>query len=418
MTRYDAIHEQRKPEPLSGAEKRILLLTSPCHFLTHMFILVFPAVTIPVMTSLSMPLEQVVRLSFLMYLFYGLGALPAGYAADRWQARKLLIAGVYMMGLGLVLAGMAKTPQLMSLSLMIVGVGASIYHPAGLALISRTVRRRGHALAINGVWGNLGIASAPFITGLLTWGFSWRTAFVVLGSSSVVAGLLLTLIRVDESSNPVHKDPGKKSGEYMKYFLILCVALVMGGLTYRGNTVILPAYLELKTTFFRNLIDSVSYIKGQGTATLAATVLTSIVFLMGIFGQMLGGRLADRFDLRYAYLAVHAASVPFLLAMAWTTDYVLAACAAMYVFFSLGMQPIENSLVAALTPARWRSTSFAIKFILVFGVGAMAVYLVGKVKAAYSLEAVYVFLAAVAFLLVSSILGVIIASRKIHRIQN
>ncbi len=139
---------------------------------------------------------------------------------------------------------------------------------------------------------------------------------------------------------------------------------------------------------------------------------------MGIFGQMLGGKLADRFDLRYAYLAVHAASVPFLLAMAWTTDYVLAACAAMYVFFSLGMQPIENSLVAALTPARWRSTSFAIKFILVFGVGATAVHLVGKVKAAYSLEAVYVFLAAVAFLLVSSILGVIIASRKIHRIQN
>ena len=383
-----------------------------------MFILVFPAVTIPVMNSLSMPLEEVVRLSFLMYLFYGLGALPAGYAADRWQARKLLIAGVYTMGFGLALAGMARTPYLMSLSLMIVGVGASIYHPAGLALISRTVRRRGHALAINGVWGNLGIASAPFLTGLLTWGFSWRTAFVVLGSSSVVAGFLLSLIRVDEASNPVHKDPGEKSGEYMKYFLILCVALVLGGLTYRGNTVILPAYLEFKTTFFRNLIDSFSYIKGQGTATLAATVLTSLVFLMGIFGQMLGGKLADRFDLRYAYLAVHAASVPFLLAMAWTTDYVLAACAAMYVFFSLGMQPIENSLVAALTPARWRSTSFAIKFILVFGVGATAVHLVGKVKTAYSLEAVYVFLAAVAFLLVSSILGVIIASRKIHRIQN
>ena len=383
-----------------------------------MFILVFPAVTIPIMTSLAMPLEEVVRLSFLMYLFYGLGALPAGYAADRWQAKKLLIAGVYAMGFGLALAGMARTPHLMSLSLMIVGAGASIYHPAGLALVSRTVRRRGHALAINGVYGNLGIAAAPFLTGLLTWVFSWRTAFVVLGSSSIVSGFLLSLIRVDEASNPVHRDPGEKSGEYMKYFLILCVALVMGGLTYRGNTVILPAYLELKTTFFRNLIDSVSYIKGQGTATLAATVLTSLVFLMGIFGQMLGGRLADRFDLRYAYLAVHAASVPFLLAMAWTTDYVLAACAGIYVFFSLGMQPIENSLVAALTPARWRSTSYAIKFILVFGVGATAVYLVGKVKAAYSLEAVYVFLAAVAFLLVSSILGVIIASRKIHRIHN
>ncbi len=403
---------------MSREEKKILLLTSPCHFLTHMFILVFPAATIPVMESLSMPLEEVVRLSFLMYLCYGIGALPAGYVADRWQAKKLLVTGAFMMGLGLTLTGIVQTPRLMSASLTVVGLGASIYHPAGLALISRTVKRRGHALAINGVFGNLGIASAPFLTGLLTWGFSWQTAFIVLGVGGTIAGFLLSLIHVDETPNPVHKDAEGEGGAYMKYFLILCIALVMGGLTYRGNTVILPAYLELKTTFFRNLLDAISYIKTQGTGTLAATVLTSFVFLMGIFGQMFGGKLADRYDLRYAYLGVHAASVPFLLAMAWTTDYILAVCAAVYVFFSLGMQPIENSLIAALTPARWRSVSFAIKFVLVFGVGSIAVYLVGMVKTAYSLEAVYVFLAIVAIMLVLSIMGVIVASRSIQRIRN
>ncbi len=165
-------------------------------------------------------------------------------------------------------------------------------------------------------------------------------------------------------------------------------------------------------------MGTLSFLKTQGTATLAATTLTSIVFFFGLFGQLLGGKLADRSDLRYAYLGIQAAGVPFLLLMAFTSNYLLAICAGVYVVFSLGMQPVENSLLAALTPARWRSTGFAIKFILVFGVGAASVYLVGIVKRAYSLQAVYVFLGAVAILMVLSIIVLIIASRHVRELRN
>jgi MFS family permease len=190
------------------------------------------------------------------------------------------------------------------------------------------------------------------------------------------------------------------------------------GITYRGNMILLPAYLELKTTFFNKLIDFLSFIESQGTSTLAATVLTSIVLFTGIFGQILGGRLADRIDLRRGYLLVHAVSLPFILAMAFTTDYLLAICAGLYVFFSLGMQPIENSLIAALTPRKWRSTSYSVKFILNFGVGASAVYIIGAVKTAYSLESVYVFLAGVTALLVLSIIILNMATRGVSSVRN
>lgn len=411
------IIEKKPRDGLSGAEKRVLLLTSPCHFLTHMFILVFPAVTMPIVATTGMPLEQVVRLSFLMYLAYGMGALPAGYLTDRWEARRLLIGGVYAMGLGLALVGLFPVPALIPVWLMIVGLGASIYHPAGLALISHTVEKRGYALGLNGIFGNLGIAFAPLITGVLTWLFSWQWACTILGLSSVVTGFLLSLVRIDETLHPSHARRGDGDPSYRIYFVILGVALVFGGLAYRGNTVLLPAYLELKTTFFARLIEALPF-ERSGTATLGATLLTSVVFFFGIFGQILGGKLADRYDLRYAYLAVQAAAVPFLIAMAFTTDYLLAFCAAIYALFSLGMQPIENSLIAALTPASWRSRGFAVKFILTFGVGSLAVYLVGIIKTAYSLEAVYVFLGAVALALVLSIMGLIIASRRVPHIRN
>jgi len=403
---------------LSAAEKNVLLLTCPCHLMTHFMILVFPAVTIPIMETLGMTLEDVVKLSFMMYLAYGLGALPAGYLTDRWQARKLLIAGVYLMGIGMLLAGAFPSRTWMPYCLLVVGIGASIYHPAGMAVISHVVRKRGRALAINGIWGNIGIVAAPFVTGVLTWALSWQSAFIIIGSIGIAAAAALSFVQLDETPHPHHEGRDGKGAEYVKLFLILCVALIMGGLAYRGNSVLLPAYLELRTNFFKDFIEAFSFVKTQGTATLAATILTSLVLIGGIFGQILGGRLADRYDLRRAYLFMQASAVPFVLAMAFTTDYTLALCAAIYMFFSLGMQPVENSLVAALTPARWRSTGFAIKFILTFGVGALAVYLVSYVGATYSLEAVYVVLAGIASLLVLSIIALIVASRNIAHIRN
>ncbi|MDH3199140.1 MAG: hypothetical protein OEO21_12965, partial [Candidatus Krumholzibacteria bacterium] len=98
-----------KPRPIfhgfSAQEKRILFITCPAHFLTHFFILVFPAVTMPLVAALGIPLETVVRISFFMYLLYGLCALPVGIIVDRWQARTMLVIGVFLMGAGLLAAG-------------------------------------------------------------------------------------------------------------------------------------------------------------------------------------------------------------------------------------------------------------------------------------------------------------------------
>lgn len=405
-------------EKLTTQEKHVLYITCPAHFLCHFFILVFPAAAMPLVADMGMPIEEIIKLSFLMYLCFGLFALPVGLIVDRWQARGMLIIGLYLMGAGLLIAGLFPDPGFMYVALGIVGTGASIYHPAGLALISRTVRRRGYALGINGVFGNLGIASAPLVMGVLTWLFGWQSAFVILGVTGIVSGVVMSFISVDESIVAPSREHGAEGSELAVYFVIICVALVFAGIAYRGNMLLLPAYLEIKSTFSSDFLGHFSFIHTQGTATLAATLLASFVLVTGIFGQIVGGRLADRMDLRRAYLLFHGAALPFILAMAFTSNYVLALCAAVYVFFSLGMQPIENSLIAALTPHRWRSTSFAIKFILSFGVGASAVYIIGPIKRTFSLETVYIFLAGSTALLVVSIVVLLVASRRIESVRN
>jgi len=75
-------------------------------------------------------------------------------------------------------------------------------------------------------------------------------------------------------------------------------------------------------------------------------------------------------------------SLPLVVLIALLGEQYLVAAAAAYVFFALGIQPIENSLVAHFTPRQWRSTGYGFASILVFGVGALAVYVVGWVSEA------------------------------------
>src|SRR5690606_36870016 len=75
-------------------------------------------------------------------------------------------------------------------------------------------------------------------------------------------------------------------------------------------------------------------------------------------------------------LGFHLCSLPALLAMTLLAGWPLVASAGLFVFFSLGMQPIENSLLAHYTPPRRRATIYGIKALCVFGVGSLAVWLV------------------------------------------
>ena len=91
--------------------------------------------------------------------------------------------------------------------------------------------------------------------------------------------------------------------------------------------------------------------------------------------------------MRWAYLTFFVSALPFLLLMTMLQGLPLVVVAGGFVLFSLGMQPIENSLVAVLSPPRWRSVTYGVKFTLVFGAGSLAVYMVGFVEGRHGIDA-------------------------------
>lgn len=339
-------------------ERHTLLLTGVAHFGCHLAMLVFPTAAIVMARQEGIALETVLGWSFAGYFIFGLGALPIGLLTDRLRARWVVRTGVLGIGPAMMLVALSSPGATIAIALGGVGIFASVYHPAGMSLISRTIHHRGKALGINGICGNIGIAAAPVLTEWFSQMWGWRGAYFVLGALLLLMGLFVAFHRIEEPKpgEAVRDEHHHEPIERLKLFLILLVAMTLAGLAYRASTVTQPAYFAERVDFI-----------GYGAAT-------SLVYIIATLGQYLAGYLADRYDLRVLYMLAHGFGFPFAMAMAALSGAPLLACAAVFIFFNVGMQPIENSLVARFTPDRWRSTGYGLKFTVTFAIGALAVW--------------------------------------------
>jgi len=182
---------------------------------------------------------------------------------------------------------------------------------------------------------------------------------------------------------------------------VLLVVMMLGGIEYRAATVIMPAYFELKTQTVFSWLSSLTAANLSGN--VFATAVTSFIFFVGILGQYIGGRLGDRFEQKRCYFIFHLITVPAALLISILSDIPLVLVATIYFFFLLGMQPIENSLVAKFTPRRFHHSAYGTKFVLAFGVGSLAVKMVGAIETHSRIETVFLTIGGIAALLVCGI---------------
>jgi MFS transporter, FSR family, fosmidomycin resistance protein len=394
---------------MDSRESRILIATCYGHFMSHFNMLVFPAVVLPLAGRLKMDMAYILDLSFWMYCLFGVTALPWGMIADRWGSKSLFL--IYYLGAGcsgLAAAAWIDHPSRFSMALAMIGLFSGIYHPIGLGMISKEIKRVSLGMAYNGMFGNLGLATAPLLTGVLNWIWGPSAAYLSLGMLNLLGvGLIVVLPRIE-----VHQSESKSSDDgngLLTAFLILLVAMMLGGIVYRGATVILPAYFELKNQVIFQWLSSIA--GGGLSKNLVATAFVSFIYIAGMLGQYAGGRSAERFDLRFCYLTFHAITIPAAFLMAFAVDLPLVFLALIYFFFLLGMQPIENTLVAKFTPKKFHHSAFGSKFVLTFGVGALSVKMIKIIETVFSLETVFYALGLTSIILVGVIVVLIYKTR-------
>ncbi len=390
---------------MNSHEKKILSVTCYGHFLSHFNVLVFPALILPLASKMQLDMSTVLGISFWMYLLFGITALPWGMLADRLSPRLLFI--LFYIGSGLSAIAAARyidTPGALTISLAALGLFSSIYHPVGLGLISTEVRQVSLAMGYNGMFGNVGLASAPLVTGLINWIWGPAGAYLILGAMHLLGAVLTLALPITLQSKKTDDSAGGGNGN-LSAFLILLIAMTLGGVAYRGATVVMPAYFELKNQAVTHFF---SLMMGRDIpGNLVATFTTSLIFFIGIIGQYVGGRVGNRFDPRMSYLIFHAITVPAAFLMGLFHDIPLLILVFVYTFFLIGMQPIENTLVALFAPKRLHHSAFGMKFVLTFGVGAFSVKMVEFVERGLGIEATFPVLGCVSLLLVGTVFWLI-----------
>lgn len=359
------------------------------HFLDHLFMLIFATVAALTLThEWGMSYAELIPYATPGFIAFGAFAIPAGWLADRFGREAMMT--VFFIGCGAATMGtaLAETPLQVGLGLFAVGVFAAIYHPVGIALVLEGHSRTGMRIAINGVWGNMGVATAALLTGLLIDNWSWRGAFVLPGAVSVGIGVAYGWLiwrtagaaRAAALGTAAAAAPVFDRALFVRVLSVILFTTALGGLVFQSTTFALPKVLAERTGDL------------GGTATLIGW-LAFFAFTVGSVGQLVVGYFVDRTSPRRVFLGVAALQVVFFTLMIGAAGWWVAVVAAGFMFATFGQIPINDVLVGRVAKTEWRSRILAIRYTVTISVMASAVPFIAWIHGQWGFGALFSVLA-------------------------
>ncbi|HIB81758.1 MAG TPA: MFS transporter [Gammaproteobacteria bacterium] len=387
------------------------------HFFDHLIILIFAAVAaLALAREWGMGYAQLIPYATPGFVAFGLFAVPAGWLADKWSREGMMLLFFLGIGIAAVLTALADTPLQIGLGLFVIGMFGAIYHPVGLAMVVQGRTKTGMPLAVNGVFGNLGVGCAALITGFLIDQTGWRSAFVWPGVVCIVLGLAyaLFLFAIRQSGNDADRASGAKakSGQTLqvtgtiliKIFAVIFFSTAVGGLIFQSTTFSLPKIFDER---LGELAVTATSVGGFAFA----------VFALASVGQLIVGYLLDRISLKLVFLVVAGIQVVFFTLMVGATGSVALAVSAVFMLAVFGQIPINDVLIGRITRSEWRSRVFGLRYIVTFSVSASSIPLIAWIYGFWGFDALFWVLtaAALAILIVVVFLPAAAARSEIAR---
>jgi MFS family permease len=336
------------------------------HALDHFVILIFPTVVIELEVVYGLSYSELIALATASFIAFGLFSLPAGWLADRWSRRNMMVA--FYVGCGLSLIGAAFAPSLnaLAVALFVLGIFAAIYHPVGTAMLIETATQRGRSVAFNGVCGNIGISLAAGITAVLTAALSWRGAFFVPGVVCVATGAAYLWLVPDETRHKAARssspDVSLSPAAAATIFGLFVVVALSAGLVFNTLSVALPKIVDERV---------------NGNISLVAIGgLTTAVFICGAIAQMAVGRLVERFRLHVLFSAFAVMQFAGVVWTAYASGIVVLFALAFTMAAIYGQITVNDLIIARYTADAWRGRVYAVRYFLTFMISGAAVSMI------------------------------------------
>jgi predicted MFS family arabinose efflux permease len=284
----------------------------------------------PIQDSLHVSDGQLGRIGGLYFaLFYCCISIPVGWLADKMSRSKVLAVACAIWSAATMACGGAATYLQFAIAYMTVGFGEAGGVPPSYSIISDYFPpgRRGRALGLYNIGPPVGAALGIAFGASIAAAFSWRYAFVWLGSVGLFAviGILILVPEprrggLDRTSN---EEAASKTGFRQTLAMFISRPSLMLAALASGAT----QFVTYGTINFAVLF----LMREKGMTLKQIAVYYALVVATGMTGSMLAsGRAIDRFTRRskQAYGLVPAASLtlalPFYLAFVWAPSWRLA----------------------------------------------------------------------------------------------
>lgn len=379
-------------------QDRSIIAISSSHGIMHAYLVLLPAM-IPILGGELGDIATIGMLASLVTLFYGWFSLPVGFLADRVSKKMLITGSMVLCGGSSILIGLSPNITVTAIALIILGIGASLYHPCGYAHMSLVSdEMRGRYMGIQGVGGDMGMAVSFLTSSLLGARFGWRMTFIIWGVIGLIMAAIDIIVVKDipfEIPEGGHMSPiatiKKMFGSTDRTKLIITLGIVvLSGMLWTGVSSFIMVYLNEEKVM--------PLVLAGGLSTLKYTV--------GAFAQMVGGEMSDKIGRKKLLLFGYAGFALSLLGLIYSPHVVsvLVIIVVVLGFTFFVTQSPMNALLGDIASKDTVGVTYGVNFTLKYGIGFFTPAIGGWLAANYGLNSVFYFfagLSVVAFLVTS-----------------
>ncbi|ABQ26940.1 MFS transporter [Geotalea uraniireducens] len=408
---------------MNANERKVAWLASLSHGVNHGYMTLLPAVLVVLAGDQSLGFFALGAIINVGYCLFGVGSIPAGIMADRLGAKKMLVLGLWGMAISAILVGLSPGSWSFGFAYALLGLTASIYHPSGLSLIAHHIAKKGKALSLHGILGNLGLSLAPLFAGTMVMLFdTWRAAYIAFGILGLIFAFVVQITVIDgenewsradlmgilswrpfrplsnasgavtigaEASTAAEPAVTPPVSKIPVALLVLYGGSILFGFVYRGSLTFFPALFQ----------QEINFVSTADQPVMVAGMLTSAILTLGIFGQWLGGYLSDRArHPELVHIGIYLIVIPAAYYISRYTNTSLIVASIVFTLVFYGWQPIQNSLIASYTAKRSYGKGYGWNFFFIMGMGSIATLVGGYIVDSKGVDAVYTLLAALSIL--------------------
>ena len=336
------------------------------HFLDHFMMLIFAKAAFDAGRHFGLSYDEIIIYGTLGLFLFGAAAPLAGWLADKYSRSLIIIIYPFGVSLGAFLCFLSSSPIMLGFSIGVIGFFAAIFHPVGIAMLIRDSNKVGIRLGVNGVWGNMGVAAAPVLTGFIILNSNWQLSFLVPSLICLIFGIA-QLKGVKEIDIKEEKTKQKTSNGLVEGWKIVLLSLTMttlaGGFIFGSLTFLIPRIFEVN-------------LSGISVDIAITGLLAGIVYAIASLSQVGVGYLIDRYSPKIILGFVGIGQFLLIYLSSLYIDYALFFVMLMAMFFVFGQVPITDAILVRYVDDQWRARILSVKFLINLCAGASVLPLV------------------------------------------